>query len=188
MAKVGGQPVEILVQSIAGEDKQTIWCQSLLDLVDELAGIGNRATTDVHGQDELASGRHGGPHPHPFGLALDLRDQFIQLNMANDHHPEEQPLVQAGAVDASPLQPAADGGVVMAEDALAAEISTPSDSAVMTISTRISAVLMWYMGVCRRLVLRPPPHAWQRRYRMSLSCPRQPSLTSAWMVGSAMRK
>lgn len=68
-------------------------------------------------QDELAPGTDRCPHPHSLGIVLDSRHQFAELQVAHLNGLKEQPLVQPGAMLSTPFQPAADGGMVMVEDA-----------------------------------------------------------------------
>ena len=83
----------------------------------QVAGITDGASTEMDSQNKLAFRSDRSPHPDPLSVLLDPGDQLIKLKMTNLNSAKEQPLMQQDAVLASAFQPAADGGMVVIEDA-----------------------------------------------------------------------
>ena len=85
--------------------------------MEQVAGITDGAPTEMDSQNKLAFRSDRSPHPDPLSILLGPGDQLIKLKMPNLNSAKEQPLVQPGAMLSTPFEPAADGGIVVIEDA-----------------------------------------------------------------------
>ena len=139
LTKVGGQRIEIVVESVTGEHGQATIGQALPGLMHEALRIVVFAPPDVDDRHNLGLRFEGHPDPHPLTHAPHLGHQLVHLQMlAHQVHKEER--MQPLGMPPRALQPARNRPLVMAEDARGGCDIHPSASAVLTSATRQDGV------------------------------------------------
>jgi len=110
------QRVEVQIEPIAGEQRQTARGQSLSQRVDEQVRHVLGARTQVqHGQD-LGARVDGKPYPEHLSGAAQPRAEFVQLHV-REVEVAEGAFVQELRVQARTRQPGSVGDLLKAEDA-----------------------------------------------------------------------
>ncbi len=115
VTKVGSQRIEIVIEPVAGKDRQTASGQALADLMDKLLRILVFALSDVDDRHNLGLRFESDPDPHPLTHAPHLGHQLVQLQvLAHQVHKEVR--MQSLGMLPRALQPAGNRPLVMAED------------------------------------------------------------------------
>jgi hypothetical protein len=116
LTKVGGQRIEIVVESVTGEHGRTTLGQALPDFMDKPLCIVVFTPSDVDDRHNLGLRFDSHLDPHPLTHAPHFGHQFIQLQVVS-HQVHKKVLVQPLSVLARALRPAPNRPLVMPEDA-----------------------------------------------------------------------
>jgi len=80
-SEMGRERIEVERQAITGEDGQTIWGQTLGDLMDQLMSEILSARAKGKGRDKLRTGIAGDPEPFGLSRAIEFQAELIELDM-----------------------------------------------------------------------------------------------------------
>jgi len=114
---MGRQCIEIEIEPVTGEERETAWSQEFSQGVDDAMGHMLCSGTQMEDRKNLRAGINDQPEPEHVLRAAQPGAQFIQLQMREPEMAEEA-FVQGLSVLTSPGQPGRDGRLPVAEDPL----------------------------------------------------------------------
>ena len=117
LTKVGSDHIEVEIEPVTGEERQTAGSQELSQGVDEQVRRMLCARTQSEHRQNLGEGIDGQPQPEHLGGAAQPGTQFIQLNVW-EQEVAEIVLVQRLSMLSSASKPGDDGGLTGAKDPL----------------------------------------------------------------------
>jgi len=114
---MGRQSIEVQVQTITGEERETARSQDLSQGVDDSMRRVLRAGSQLEYGNNLREGVDCQPEPEHLSGAAQPGSQFVQLEV-RDLEEAKEALMQSLSVYASTGQPSSDGVLMVAEDTL----------------------------------------------------------------------
>ena len=109
LAEMSGKRVEVVLQAIRAEDRDTTWLEPGLEFMDDRVGSILSTRSELDDGDNLGLGIANGPDPDLLPGMLDVSPELIELDVDELELGEEE-IVEFTAVITASGEPGADGG------------------------------------------------------------------------------
>jgi len=109
LAEMSGKRVEVVLQAIRAEDRDTTWLEPSLEFMDDRVGSFLSTRSELDDGDNLGLGIANGPDPDLLPGMLDVSPELIELDVDELELGEEE-IVEFTAVITASGEPGADGG------------------------------------------------------------------------------